>query len=219
MGGQLVKATLGLSAAALLFTTANVTAEQAALRAALEQCELAVSAELRIACLERALQEAYGAAGPSDSPAATDASPLQLETRPGDERAGPAESSAAAPEEHAAQAEGSDTGSAPERIEPVSRSAESLGSEQVTARERSRRAAEEPARMVAKVRHFDVVPYQRLQVELDNGQIWRQIQGDTQRITIRRNRDVTADVWESNMGGYQMRLNEIGRTIRVERLK
>ncbi len=213
-------ATLGLSAATLLLLTGSVTAEQAALRATLEQCEQAPSAELRITCLERALQDVYGAAGPGDSPAAPDDSPVRLEARPDAAQAAPAgHHAAAASQEPPAPIDAPDTDGAAERIEPVSGSAERLGAEQVTARERSRRAAEEPARMVAKVRHFDVVPYQRLQVELDNGQIWRQIQGDTQRITLRRGRDITADVWESNMGGYQMRLNEIGRTIRVERLK
>ena len=48
---------------------------------------------------------------------------------------------------------------------------------------------------------------------------WRQIKGDTRRIRTSLERNQTADITESGFGGYMLRLNEIRRTIRVERIR
>jgi hypothetical protein len=101
---------------------------------------------------------------------------------------------------------------------PARADADRLGAAQVAARE-ARRTPADPGRMTARVEQAEVVPYRRLQVQLDNGQVWRQIQGDTQRITIRGVDPLTVEIWEARAGGFQMRLNELGRTIRVERLQ
>lgn len=101
---------------------------------------------------------------------------------------------------------------------PATADADRLGAAQVAAR-KARRAPPDPGRLTARVEQTEVVPYRRLQVQLDNGQVWRQIQGDTQRITIRGADPLTVEIWEARAGGYQMRLNELGRTIRVERLQ
>lgn len=59
----------------------------------------------------------------------------------------------------------------------------------------------------------------RLQVVLDNGQIWRQIEGDTQIVTLRNGDPVAVEMWSSGFGGFRMRMPGIGRTLKVERLR
>lgn len=59
----------------------------------------------------------------------------------------------------------------------------------------------------------------RLQVRLENGQIWRQIQGDTQIVLLPKNGGVAAEFTRSGFGGYRMNLPGIGRVVKVERLQ
>jgi len=63
------------------------------------------------------------------------------------------------------------------------------------------------------------VPYERLVVKLENGQIWRQVKGDTQRLRVDLGRNQTVNIDESKFGGYKLRLNEMRRTIRFERVQ
>jgi len=70
-----------------------------------------------------------------------------------------------------------------------------------------------------RVARYAEVPYRRLEIELENGQVWRQIAGDTQRLTVDLERNQTVDINESRISGYKLRLNELGRTIRVERIR
>lgn len=96
-----------------------------------------------------------------------------------------------------------------------------IGSEQVAARtmtSEERRAALASATN-QRVAQYSMVPYERLVVKLENGQTWRQIKGDVQRIRVNLKKNQTVDITESRLGGYQLRLNEMRRTIRVERIK
>ena len=79
----------------------------------------------------------------------------------------------------------------------------------------------EAERVESAIVAFEVVPYERLEVTLANGQVWRQISADNQRVAgrLRRSRDYTATVREGAVGGYQLRINEISRIIRVERIR
>lgn len=95
--------------------------------------------------------------------------------------------------------------------------AEGIGAEQVRSRQQS--AADLESARGLRVVRYGSVPFRRLQVELENGQVWRQIEGDTQRIRVSLERNQTVDIEESGLGGYKLRLNEIGRTIRVERVR
>jgi hypothetical protein len=70
-----------------------------------------------------------------------------------------------------------------------------------------------------RVARYSEVPYRRLEIELENGQVWRQIVGDTQRVYVNLERNQTVDIDESRISGYKLRLNELGRTIRVERIR
>ena len=85
-----------------------------------------------------------------------------------------------------------------------------------TREERQARLSEARGLNVAE---FEYVGYRKLQVRLENGQIWRQIKGDVQEIRISTDRNPTVDITESSLGGYKLRLNEIKRTIRVQRIR
>lgn len=96
-----------------------------------------------------------------------------------------------------------------------------IGQEQVDARTETRdeRLARLSEVRGLKVSEFEYVGYRKLQVRLENGQIWRQIKGDVQDIRVSVGRNPTVDISESSIGGYKLRLNEIKRTIRVQRIR
>ena len=106
--------------------------------------------------------------------------------------------------------------------EPVSEAAPSgIGAEQVIARQQTReeRQASLDQEQGLAIASYSYVPYRRLVVTLENGQVWRQIKGDNQYFRVDLKRNQTADITESGLGGYKLRLNEIRRTIRVERVR
>ncbi len=115
-----------------------------------------------------------------------------------------------------------DAGPAADAVEPVPNAAPvGIGADQVIARDQTREdmiEQLEEARGLL-VASYDQVPYERLVVTLENGQVWRQIKGDTQRIRVDLKRNQTVDITESSISGYKLRLNEMRRTIRVERVK
>ena len=169
----------------------------------IERCRQADSDRERIACLEAALR------GSDEIP--------QTVTETAQETP-PQEPTPAAP----APASAPELAPEPDpiaEVAPTEPEGADLGSEQVTAR-RTRPGEEEPApRLQAGVASAEIVPFRRLQVTLDNGHVWRQIRGDTQRINERRAAEQTVEIWESSLGGYRMRMNEMARTIRVERVR
>ena len=114
-----------------------------------------------------------------------------------------------------------DAGPAADAVEPVPNVAPvGIGAEQVIARDQTREdmiEQLEEARGLL-VASYDQVPYERLVVTLENGQVWRQIKGDTQSIRVDLKRNQTVDITESSISGYKLRLNEMRRTIRVERI-
>ena len=94
-----------------------------------------------------------------------------------------------------------------------------LGAEQVARHSESRAKPEVPVR--ASVVSVDFVGYQRLVVELDNGQIWRQTNGDRANVArdLRNEETFQVELRRTGLGGYRMYLVPLDRTIRVERLK
>lgn len=109
----------------------------------------------------------------------------------------------------------------PPKAQPADQQPVGIGAGQVIARNQTREemlAALEEAHGL-EVSAYDVVPYERLQVTLANGQVWRQIKGDTQLIRVDLDKNQTVDISESSLGGYKLRLNEMRRTIRVERVQ
>ena len=115
-----------------------------------------------------------------------------------------------------------DAGPAAGAVEPVPIATPvGIGAEQVIASTQTSeelRESLEAARGLS-VASYDHVPYERLLVTLENGQVWRQIKGDTQKIRVDLKRNQTVDITESSLGGYKLQLNEMRRTVRVERIK
>ncbi len=58
-------------------------------------------------------------------------------------------------------------------------------------------------------------------IVLDNGQVWRQIQGDTNKLRIRRGAETGQDVIikKRSLGAYTLRLTTAKRSILVRRIK
>ena len=106
-----------------------------------------------------------------------------------------------------------------EPAEPSPSSMDDFGSEQVERRSEGRSGDDVP--VSAKVVAFDVVGYQRLRVELDNGQVWRQTNGDRADVLrdLRGQQTFDVELRRTGLGGYRMHIEPIDRTIRVERLK
>jgi hypothetical protein len=98
---------------------------------------------------------------------------------------------------------------------------EGIGASQVIARTETDEERIESLEKVEglAVASYATVPYEKLQVTLENGQIWRQIVGDTQKIRVDLKRNQTVDIEESSLSGYKLRLNEMRRTVRVERVR
>jgi len=154
------------------------------------------------------------AAGPGADPQVSVPAPVAGEARvAGEAEKTPAER----PAERPASAQDTEPAGTEGQAQPVSQ----LGADQVRARSESReeRLARLQSASGLRVADYSTVPFRRLQVELENGQIWRQIQGDTQRIRVSLNRNQTVDIEESALGGFKLRLNEIKRTIRVQRIR
>lgn len=98
----------------------------------------------------------------------------------------------------------------------------SLGAEQVAARTSSKDGSRpENERSTFNVASTRTVPYKKLEVTLENGQVWLQSNGDSRDIYVpKRYRDsLTVEIWRASLGGYRMHLKEIKKTIRVRRLK
>lgn len=204
----------------------------AARERAVEQCRRMSSAELQIACLEAALEAAYRVrTAPGSSPAPN--RPVST--------SGLGAEQVARRESQAATAAASEAQNGPgllSRLNPFSRSDGSgtvdaaassapspsvsgLGSEQVERRERraSRESGPAAASMAARIIDADIHGYASLVFALDNGQVWRQLSADTQRLDADDVVGARVIVSEGRISGYQAEITDIGRTIRVERIR
>lgn len=177
---------------------------------AIAHCRNAATTEARIACLEDALRSdaSEEAVQTAQSPEAERRRGFRLPGLPFGNRDQRDDTEAVAAETHATPS-----------------TAEGLGSEQVNARRSNRRsvqlAAAEADRVDSAIAAFEVIPYERLEITLANGQVWRQISADNQRVAnrMRQSRAYTASIQEGRLGGYQLRINELSRIIRVERVR
>lgn len=177
-------------------------------------CQRAPNAEARIACLEAALrQQSAAPAEAARSPQASEAEPRGQDT--GQSTLGRVGGLIGAINPFS----GGESGERAGTVSSQDAAADRFGAAQVAARTASRSPDTPSEQLAARIAAVSVVPYQRLELTLDNGQVWRQIAGDRQRISERHASGNTVNIWETRLGGYQMRLNEIARTIRVERIR
>ena len=109
----------------------------------------------------------------------------------------------------------------PPRPSPAEAAGAALGAEQAARRAgtSSASARAEEQRVSTWIVASERVHPNQLQVHLENGQTWRQIQGDTQLVELIGRSPVSAEIWRSGFGGYRMRLPEIRRVLKVERIR
>ncbi len=164
--------------------------------------ENAADKDAQIACLEAAVTGlmSRGGAPDTEAMAAAAAAPKQSGQAPHEE----------APSVAVAEA--------PETTEPEKPTG--LGAEQVMARQTSEDEDDDDKDAITvAIADFAKTNTGRLVIVLQNGQVWRQVEGDTQDLNLSRGRKLTAEVWNSSLGGYKLRITEAKRTIRVRRLQ
>jgi hypothetical protein len=93
-----------------------------------------------------------------------------------------------------------------------------LGAEQVRGQSKEKLREQ---RTQAKVATLGFNGYNKLTVILDNGQTWRQLDGDTKNLRgrIDDTDEIVVDIKRSRFGGYRMLLTPPGKTVRVRRLE
>ena len=107
----------------------------------------------------------------------------------------------------------------PATAPPQLSSAESLGAEQAARRAGISSSSMEEERVAALIVSSERTHPNRLQIRLENGQVWRQVQGDTQFVELPGDEPIGAEIWRSGFGGYRMRVPSIGRVLKVERMR
>lgn len=73
--------------------------------------------------------------------------------------------------------------------------------------------------ITAKVTDFALNPYGRFVVFLDNGQIWKQIEGDTDQAHFRKNGSETVEISRGVFGSYNLVIDGSGIAYKVKRIK
>lgn len=188
---------------------AQTTAEEEIARCAAHE-----DRDARITCLEAALEAGAPAGGEGATAVAAEPSGA------GDDEAAPAPLSGkrdavpATVPDAVGTADRQTTDAAADR-EPERVGLDALGLERVE------EGANEGARYTATVVAFDVVGYRRLLVELENGQVWRQIDGDRRDVSrgLRGEETFEVELWQTGLGGYRMKIGPLDRTIRVDRVR
>jgi len=209
----------GAALAALMAAGPAAAQDAADMNSAIEKCRQAPTDATRIACLERAIEQMEGPGGirPSQQAASADGIGAEDLNRGGGDGGGGILSRIPGMglfggDDDDGQAVATRSGEA---------SVSGIGSEQVERRNQTRQSVERQLQRAGglRVARYDTVPFRRLVVYLDNGQVWRQIQGDSQEIRVNLDRNQTVSITESRISGYKMSLNEMNRTIRVERIR
>ena len=179
---------------------------------AINLCSQMSSAELRIACLEAAVEAAYSQSpytrgtvpAPVDQPVQTASGDSEI----GSERNGLLGRVFGRGESSTATATVSGT------------SVAGIGAEQVEARNRTRQNETQVLQSAStRIASSRIHGYASLEITLENGQVWRQLQGDNQRIDADDVVGSDIEIRESRLGGYRLHLNDIDRIIRARRVE
>jgi hypothetical protein len=73
--------------------------------------------------------------------------------------------------------------------------------------------------ITAKVTDFAMNPFGRFVVFLDNGQIWKQVEGDSDQAHFRKNGGETVVISRGLLGSYNLVINDAGAAYKVKRVK
>ncbi|MGD2133526.1 MAG: hypothetical protein PVI23_12095 [Maricaulaceae bacterium] len=196
------------TAIAVLAAMGGATAHAAAQDGTVERCRAEPTIEAQLACLEAAVA-AYEGVEAGETPAAPVLDAPASNTIQPPTSANPA-SAIPAP-----------ISPPPSSASEVIEQPEGLGAEQVVARmpPAQRPPEEEVQPETAHIVAHDIHGYDQLEVTLDNGQVWRQLQGDRTRVRLRGDDPIAVTITPSRFGGYRMHISEPRREIQVERIR
>ena len=71
----------------------------------------------------------------------------------------------------------------------------------------------------AKVTDYAFNPFGRVIVFLDNGQVWRQIDGDTDHVRFKKGVENMVEISRGAIGSYVLTVNDAGVGVKVRRVK
>lgn len=95
-----------------------------------------------------------------------------------------------------------------------------FGAEALASTKKAVREKDRTTRLVSKVVEFRVNHLGDITAVLENGQVWRQLSGDSTVIRLPNNDKVfTVTIKRGPLGNYMMKINEMNRSIRVRRIK
>lgn len=178
-----------------------------------------------IACLRAAVAALLGA---DKAAASAEGAPEGVgEKRLAAPEADAQESGGAATAETDVEADGAPAAVAQAKAEPAPTG---LGAEQVERRQRRAEKAdsrdeddgddnEDEQIVEAAVVEFATTSIGDVLFILDNGQIWRKKKSERVHGRLLNSRDYTVKISEGFFSGYRMRINELGETVTVERVK
>ncbi|HWD48430.1 MAG TPA: hypothetical protein VG309_00790 [Rhizomicrobium sp.] len=108
-------------------------------------------------------------------------------------------------------------GSAPEQ----QTTPDKFGNDRLPSTEQKKEAAEQEVDSItAVVTDYSFSLDGRFVVFLDNGQVWRQIQGDTGQAHFKRSaKDNTVSIQRGMFGSYDLNINDANKTFKVTRVK
>jgi hypothetical protein len=108
-------------------------------------------------------------------------------------------------------------GSAPEQ----QTTPQQFGSDQLPAtHEKADTAAHEVESITAGVTEYAYTPFGKFIVFLDNGQVWRQMEGDADHATFHKAaKDNKVTVSRGFIGSYNLKINDSEKIFKVERIK
>ena len=199
---------------AVLLAFSGPAAAQAggdALLRALSGCAGVADGPARLACYDRLAPQVKAAlAAPAPAVAATPAAPAQP--------AAVAAKQAPAKEEQESWF-GFDMGDLFGSSPKTQTTPAEFGSEQTAAAQKKARTQEIDS-ITAGLTDYAMTPFGKFVVFLDNGQIWRQIQGDSDVAHFRRNaKDNKVEISRGLLGSYNLQIVGSERTYKVERVK
>jgi hypothetical protein len=96
-----------------------------------------------------------------------------------------------------------------------------FGSERLPSTQQKVEAAKEEVESIsAGVTDYAYTPFGKFIVFLDNGQVWRQLQGDSDHALFRKNaKDNKVTIERGLIGSYNLSVNDSTRVFKVERVK
>lgn len=95
-----------------------------------------------------------------------------------------------------------------------------FGAEALASTKQAIREKDRTARLNSNVVEFRVNQIGDLTAVLENGQVWRQLSGDSTTIRLpSKDKVYTVTIKRGPLGNYMMKINEMNRSIRVRRIK